>query len=121
MALRWSRCPRRWAVLPRTSSPSKDWLAGRLTWAHLNPRVRDAKARLILLALSRGVPLGDTALPPLAETFPYLRVGDGFAETAIDQAMSHIVLNPPYAKVMAPTDCPWSSGKVSQAALFLDR
>lgn len=82
--------------------------------------IRAAKARLVLLAIARGVPTGGPPLPPLAQTFPHLRVADALDEMAATSA-SHILLNPPYGKVPAPADCHWGSGKVSQAALFLDR
>ncbi|MEA2600244.1 MAG: hypothetical protein QOF89_1236 [Acidobacteriota bacterium] len=82
--------------------------------------IRAAKARLVLLAIMRGVPTVGRPLPPLAQTFPYLRVANALEERAVASA-SHIVLNPPYCKVPAPADCAWGSGKVSQAALFVDR
>lgn len=81
--------------------------------------VRAAKARLVLLAIARGVPIAGRPLPPLSKTFPHLKVGNGLEEMAT--SASHIVLNPPYCKVTAPADCAWGTGKVSQAALFLDR
>lgn len=83
--------------------------------------VRAAKARLILLAISRGVRVGAKALPPFTDVFPHLKVGDGLADTAVGNAASHIVLNPPFPRVPALPGCQWGSGKVSLAAIFLDR
>lgn len=82
--------------------------------------IRAAKARLVLLAVARGVPTSGRPLPPLAQTFPHLRVANAFNEMPATTA-SHILLNPPYGRVSAPADCTWGTGKVSQAALFLDR
>ena len=82
--------------------------------------IRAAKARLVLLAITRGVPAGGQSLPPLTQTFPHLRVANAFDDLTTSSA-SHIVLNPPYCKMPAPADCAWGSGKISQAALFLDR
>jgi hypothetical protein len=82
--------------------------------------IRAAKARLVLLAVALGAPTNGRPLPPLDQTFPHLRVADAFKEMDVASA-SHIVLNPPYRRVPAPADCRWGTGKVSQAALFLDR
>jgi len=82
--------------------------------------IRAAKARLVLQAIALGVPLRGCRLPPLDQTFPHLKVGNAY-DGMTAAAVSHIVLNPPYGKVPAPPDCAWGSGKVSQAALFLDR
>jgi hypothetical protein len=82
--------------------------------------IRAAKARLVLLAVARGMFTGGRPLPPLEQTFPHLRVANALDEMTAASA-SHILLNPPYGRVPAPADCAWGTGKVSQAALFLDR
>lgn len=82
--------------------------------------IRAAKARLILLALSRGVSAHCSYVPLLDRTFPNLKVADGLTGAASWPA-SHIILNPPYLTVPAPADCAWGTGAVSQAAVFLDR
>jgi hypothetical protein len=33
---------------------------------------------------------------------------------------THIVTNPPFVPIPTPTDCPWSTGQVNAAALFID-
>lgn len=82
--------------------------------------IRAAKARLVLLAVALGVPTGGKPVPSLDQIFPHLRVANAFEE--MDAAsVSHIVLNPPFRKVLAPAGCTWGTGKVSQAALFLDQ
>jgi len=82
--------------------------------------IRAAKARLVLLAITRGVPTGGRPLPPLDWIFPDLKAANAFEEPTTVSA-SHIVLNPPYCRVPAPADYAWGTGKVSQAALFVDR
>lgn len=83
--------------------------------------VRAAKARLILLAFSLGVPVGAKPVPPLDDLFPDIAVGDGLEALDLAKNASHLLLNPPYPRVTAPSDCQWGSGKVSQAAIFLDQ
>lgn len=82
--------------------------------------IRAAKARLVLLAVALGAAMGGRPLPPLEQIFPHLRVTDALQEADMWLA-SHILLNPPYQRIPAPAGCAWGSGKVSQAALFLDR
>lgn len=82
--------------------------------------VRGAKARLILLASSMGISLDYPPSPNWAEAFPELAVGDGISAMVRSSSASHILLNPPYPKVPAPEPCAWGSGKVSQAAVFLE-
>ena len=82
--------------------------------------IRAAKARLVLLAMTRGMCMSEQDPLPLTQTFPHLSVANAFDETTL-ASVSHIALNPPYNRVPAPVDCAWGAGKVSQAALFLDR
>jgi hypothetical protein len=82
--------------------------------------IQAAKARLVLLAIARGVPTGGRPLPPLDQTFPYLVVANAL-DTLATFSASHIVLNPPYGKIPAPAGCTWGSGKICQGALFLER
>lgn len=82
--------------------------------------VRAAKARLVLVAIDRGVPRGRSPLPSLDRTFPNIGVGDGLVAIENTGPGSQIVLNPPYSKAPAPRDCLWGSGKVSMAAIFVD-
>ena len=113
-------CARRLPLEHDLSTTIASW-GEQLRGLDLHPEfIRAAKARLVILAITRGVPTGGRPLPPLAQTFPYLRVANAFDERAAASA-SHIVLNPPYCRVPAPADYAWGTGKVSQAALFLER
>ena len=114
-------CARYLPISPNLATTVATW-GRQLRGFDIHPEfVRAAKARLALLALSRGALVGVNALPPLDETFPHLTVGDGLTDMTIGDAVSHVVLNPPYPKVPAPPNCRWGSGNVSLAALFLDR
>lgn len=85
--------------------------------------IRAAKARLALLAIERGVPLGITPMPPLARLFPNIQVDDGLTKLspiAETGKRVHILLNPPYPKIPTPANCEWARGRVSAAAIFLE-
>jgi hypothetical protein len=91
----------------------------RLTGRDLMPEfVRAARARLALAALARGVqPAGDVERP--ADLLTNISVGDGL--TLNPRRGDGVLLNPPYGSVIAPTDCKWSAGMTTDAALFVDR
>lgn len=113
-------CARRLPIQSDLATTVATW-GEQLRGLDIHPEfVRAARARLVLLAIERGVPKGERPLPPLDQTFPHLKVANAFDEMAAAPA-SHIVLNPPYCRVAAPADCTWGTGKVSQAARFLDR
>lgn len=85
--------------------------------------VRAAKARLALLAIERGAPMGITPMPPLAQMFPNIQVGDGLTNLSPIVGTGkpvRVLLNPPYPKIPVPKNCEWAGGKVSAAAIFLD-
>lgn len=102
-------------------APTVDRWGARLHGFDIYPQfIRAAKARLVLLALSRGVNAAGADESVFTDAFPGLQFGDGLAEEQTRDAPSHIVLNPPYQKVPAPPECAWGSGKVSLAAIFFD-
>lgn len=81
--------------------------------------VRTAKARLALVALERGV-----ALPTdldLKNTFPHILRGDTFEQAEMISRAKCITLNPPFNTMPAPAGCTWATGRVSTAALMLER
>ena len=79
---------------------------------------RGARARLALAAMSRGaIPDPNGAGNP-ADLLTNISQGNGLElDFAADTA---ILLNPPYGRVDAPTECDWTSGLTTEAALFLD-
>ncbi|MDB4906286.1 MAG: hypothetical protein JWO05_1070 [Gemmatimonadetes bacterium] len=85
--------------------------------------LRVARARIALAAIARferlrKKPGRSTRL--LKELFPSLIVGDGRDSGPAIRNATHVWLNPPYNRVQAPPECTWSSGLVSQAALFVE-
>ena len=80
--------------------------------------VRATRARLVLAAMSRGAAPDDDLTRP-TELLTNVTVGDGL--TARTLSKDAVLLNPPYGRVPAPADCEWTSGKTTEAALFVDR
>jgi hypothetical protein len=52
--------------------------------------------------------------------FPHLKVQCGLSDEEALARATHIVLNPPFTKVIAPDHIEWASGAVNNAAIFLD-
>jgi hypothetical protein len=80
--------------------------------------VRATRARLVLAALSRGA-VSVTNLDRPGDLLTNIALGDGLQVRPLPG--DAILLNPPYGRVAAPTDCAWTSGMTTEAALFLDR
>jgi hypothetical protein len=79
--------------------------------------IRAAKLRIILTALLRGArPTGDIHID---QVLTNIRIGDGLIEE--HSGATHIVTNPPFHYINTPTECTWTSGIVSAAAVFFDR
>lgn len=92
----------------------------RLIGRELQPAfVRATKARLVLTALSRGVPRGRSPVPAIEQVFPSITCGCGLLDTRALGSVTHIVLNPPFTMTDAPRGCEWTSGSVNTAALFV--
>ena len=81
--------------------------------------VRLAKARLVLLAMSRGASATSDARIGWDEILPGIRVGDGLQALDGTHAWGHIVMNPPFTYHSAPPEARWSSGRTNVAATFL--
>jgi len=83
--------------------------------------IETARRRLLLRSL---VLDGTTDALPLwggAEgTFPGLQSRCGLSDHQVIAAATHIVMNPPFGMVPAPSTCEWGAGKVNMAALFLE-
>jgi hypothetical protein len=79
--------------------------------------IRAAKLRIILTALLRGArPTGDIRID---EVLTNVRIGDGLKEE--HPSATHILTNPPFHYLSTPTECTWTSGIVSAAAVFFER
>ena len=82
--------------------------------------VRLAKARLVLLAVSRGAAANSGGSGPrLDDVFPEIQIGDGLDFLDGGCSNGHIVMNPPYTYGRAPAGAEWTSGRTSVAAIFL--
>lgn len=82
--------------------------------------VRATKLRLLLLATLRSPQTHGFRLENLAQLFPMVCEHDFLQSPDRLSSASHILINPPYNDAIAPLKCPWASGKVSAAALFMD-
>jgi hypothetical protein len=77
--------------------------------------VLSARLRMYRAALPRP----DAA--PFAERFRGIQRGCSLTNTDVYEGASHVLLNPPYTLVRAPDDCEWRTGRVSAAAVFMER
>ena len=81
--------------------------------------VRLAKARLVLLAVSRGVVATGNNCTGLDWILPGLQVGDGLGALHGGRSWGHIIMNPPYTHRQAAPETQWASGRTNLAAEFL--
>lgn len=82
--------------------------------------IRATKARLALVALERGTNSSSGKIC-LEEAFPQIKIGDAFEQTELVAKAECIPLNPPFTTTSASSDCEWATGKVSTAAVMLER
>jgi hypothetical protein len=114
-------CARYLPLQSNLANTLKEW-GKKLAGFDVNSAFVDAtRYRLALLALrrSRGVNLSYEGLA-LPDCFPYIRSGSGIKEWNLPGNPSLIVINPPFSYGEATKDCAWTSGRVSQAASFMD-
>lgn len=80
--------------------------------------VQAAKLRLLLLAAIR---TGNEPPPTvdIERLFPLIRVGNGLCLDSPIEA-THILLNPPFGRTLAPKDFPWATGNTSLASVFVE-
>ncbi len=80
--------------------------------------IEGARTRLVLLARQRHK--SDEVLQSSnADFFPNIRVADGLKQDALFNRATHLLLNPPFGQVAAPTDCKWAGGRITEAAAFV--
>ncbi|MEU4297458.1 hypothetical protein [Kitasatospora aureofaciens] len=86
--------------------------------------VQGARLRLVLAAAARHASLAEgpgRLTVPLDRAFPNLAVGDGLSLLQGRRSWGgHVLLNPPFGSVIVGDGCSWSSGRVTQAALFAE-
>jgi hypothetical protein len=115
-------CARHLPLQSDLTNTLKDWGA-RLAGFDINSAfVAAARYRLALLAIERcrADAKGTVEDLGLAHLFPHIRPGSGTEDWKLPASPSLVVVNPPFAYGEAPKDCTWASGRVSQAASFLD-
>jgi len=81
--------------------------------------VEATKLRLVLAALSRGARSSRTSSARLVNELRGIKTRSGVAEPLNDVDL--VLLNPPYGSRVAPSGCTWATGKVSEAATFVQR
>jgi hypothetical protein len=82
--------------------------------------VRATKARLVLLARSRGEFAEELTATEVRNAFPLIRVGDALKDRKLHQWADLVLINPPFVKRVAPPGCTWGAGSVNSAAIFCD-
>lgn len=87
----------------------------------LNPEfVRAAKARLVLMARSRGLFTETLSAGYLQMIFPGIVTGDALCPATLPLRRATILANPPYFLALPPLSCRWCGvGKVNAAAVFV--
>jgi hypothetical protein len=114
-------CARYLPLQSNLPSTLRDW-GKKLVGFDVNSAFIDAtRYRLALLALRRSrVVNGSFDESALSNLFPYIRSGSGMEDWKLPNGPSLIVVNPPFSYGEATKDCNWGSGRVSQAAAFMD-
>ena len=83
--------------------------------------VEATKIRLILEAISRGATPDSRNIKQLKSMFSFIKVQDGLKKNSIFESASHIIINPPYCKMLLPETCAWGNGNINSAAVFLEK
>lgn len=113
-------CARFLPILPDLSSTLDLW--GRYLFGLdiYEPFVRATKLRLALFALMRGAK-GLVRKDFIGQSFPGIVVGDALLSSAFYKESDAIILNPPYSLKRMAEDVTWTKGKLSMAAVFIER
>ena len=83
--------------------------------------VRLAKIRLALLASKRcRVRLSDESVV-LDRTFPKIVEADFLSYSQPSHRTDVVIMNPPFGYTRAPDECEWARGRISAAAMFVER
>lgn len=102
----------------RLNSTVKAWGAQLLGIDQQKEFIQASKARLVLLARSMHNAYDEQDVD-WTTVFPSVHEGDALTEQALYERATHLVMNPPFAKMSAPNDCIWAQGKVNAAAVFM--
>jgi hypothetical protein len=111
-------CARRLPVHPTLSATLQTWGQRLFGYDTSEEFIEATRIRLLLQAIELGVQVDE--IRPLSELLPGIQVRDGLTVWGPLEPPVCVVLNPPYTTVQAPEGCGWGSGKVSQAAVFVE-
>ena len=101
-------------ALPCESTSQSTW-SHRIIGRDLCPQFTAAARRRLLLEAFHQ----ESFTTP--SEFPRIRTGCGLSAVLAFRETTHVVVNPPFGLHLAPSDVPWASGRVSEAATFLWR
>jgi hypothetical protein len=114
-------CARHLPVKGNFRETLQDW-GKRLAGFDINAAFVEAtRYRLALLAIER-TPVA-APMPkelPVHEMFPNIRERSGLTDWQLRRSPAVIVVNPPFSYGVAEGSCAWATGRVSQAASFMD-
>lgn len=82
--------------------------------------IRATKARLVLLAYHKGSRKTEETNVGIKDTFSNISNKDFFKSTPYPNP-TDIILNPPYIPMIADDTCEWGRGRISAAAMFVDK
>lgn len=85
------------------------------------PFAQATRARLAILALSRGASPVELNPTDLRRCMPHIRKGDCLTELVEYYLADWILLNPPFSKMQIPKNCVWGRGSGTAAAVFLEQ
>lgn len=114
-------CAKRFALRDRLVDTLSDWgtrLCGFDVQANF---IQATRYRLALLAIRRGNAPEELSPEQLQRYLPMVRVGDGISGLRGCDQPSLVMINPPYTFTQASATCSWATGRVSEAAVFLDQ
>jgi hypothetical protein len=114
-------CARYFPVKSNAMETLHDW-GRRLAGFDINSAFVEAtRCRLALLAMERIQVVAATRKElPLHEIFPSIQARSGLTDWQLRRSPVVIVVNPPFSYGVADERCAWASGRVSQAASFMD-
>ena len=101
-------------ALPRDNVQRESW-SHQIIGRDLCPEFTAAARRRLLLEA-----LHDTS-PKALPQFLRIRTGCGFSSATAFREATHVVVNPPFGRHIAPPEVPWATGRVSEAATFFWR
>ena len=101
-------------ALPCESTSQSTW-THRILGRDLCPQFTAAARRRLLLEAFKHKSLHTPS------DFSRIRTGCGLSAAFAFREATHVVVNPPFGLHLAPSDAPWASGRVSEAATFFWR